>query len=295
MQDKIELLSVELLDEYRDLTDELKKFNFSLALASGWHYLLDWLWILREIDEIQGKKILDAGAGLGFLQWYLAQNGADLISVDRSNRRALPFHLKRKFQVEGFRLQDAPLTFGEYMNPFNAKADILVKVKGFLRGLVGWFQTFLLPQSKGKVFLYQQDLRFLTDIPSNSIDMIVSISALEHNHPDVLKDVILELERILKPGGKMLVTISAARDKDWFFEPAQGWCYTEQTLKILFRLSDQASSNFDKYDFLMEKLRNSSEMRKFMTWYYYYSPRSGMPWGRWNPRYQPVGVMKVKP
>jgi hypothetical protein len=92
----------------------------------------------------------------------------------------------------------------------------------------------------------------------------------------------------------MILTLSASREYDWYFKPASGWCYTDSTLREIFHLSADTVSNYDQYDYLMEKLVNSKELRSNMTWYYYYSPRSGMPWGIWRPRYQPVGVIKIK-
>lgn len=295
LRDKVELISVDIMREYRVLTSELKYLNYSLGFASGWHYFLDWIWTIRQLNVIDGKKILDAGAGIGLLQWYLALHNAEVLSVDRSDRRIIPFHLLQHFNIFPYTSNDKFLTLREFFIPAIKEFTIRTWLKAFLRGALGALRTRLWERAPGLVWFYGKDLQALLDIPDNSVDYVVSISALEHNSPDDLYRAVDELERVLKPGGAMIVTVSAARDSDWYFEPASAWCYTDTTLRDIFRLSPDSSSNYDQYDDFLEKLTNSKELRSNMTWYYYYSPRSGMPWGIWRPRYQPVGIVKVKP
>ena len=295
LQDKLELISVDMLEEDRVLANELKCLNYSLGFASGWHYLLDWIWTIRQLNEIEGKKILDAGAGIGLLQWYLASHSAEVLSVDRGDRKIIPFHLLQHFNVFPYTSNDNFLTLREFFTSSIKEFPIRGWLKAFLRGALGAVRTRLWKQAPGLVWFYGKDLQTLSDIPDNSVDYVVSISALEHNSHDELHRVVNELERVLKPGGAMIVTVSAARDVDWYFEPASAWCYTDTTLRGIFRLPPYASSNYSQYDDLLEKLRDSKELKSNMTWYYYYSPRSGMPWGIWKPKYQPVGIVKVKP
>ena len=49
---------------------------------------------------------MDAGAGTGVLQWYLAEQGAEVLSVDRGSRSDLPLRFRRRFHVQGLRPQD---------------------------------------------------------------------------------------------------------------------------------------------------------------------------------------------
>ena len=295
LKDKLEIISVDILDESRLLADELKYLNRSLGFASGWHYLLDWTWTIRHLKEVRDKKILDAGAGIGLLQWYLALHSANVISADRSLRNVLPFHLLQHFNMSPFTSRDQFLQLNDFLKPTFADISLLPWLKALLRGSVGALYTRSWKHASGTVWLYRKDLSNLADVPSNTLDYIVSISALEHNSPNDLRIIVKELERTLKPGGAMILTLSAARDADWYFEPAAGWCYSEASLRDIFELPNHSSSNYDQFDELMEKLKNSKELRSIMTWYYYYSPRSGMPWGIWRPRYQPVGIVKVKP
>ncbi len=87
--EKIEILPVSLLDENRSTVEELKRLTYSLGLDFGWHYLLDLTWIIRHLGQPEGKRIMDAGAGTGVIQWYLASHGAEVLSVDRASRALL--------------------------------------------------------------------------------------------------------------------------------------------------------------------------------------------------------------
>ena len=86
----------------------------------------------------------------------------------------------------------------------------------------------------------------------------------------------------------------AAKSKDWFHKPSRGWCYTEATLRKIFDLPSHSRSNYDKYDELFEELRNCDELRDNLADFYFQSGNNGMPWGGWDPKYQPVGVVKTK-
>jgi ubiquinone/menaquinone biosynthesis C-methylase UbiE len=143
--------------------------------------------------------------------------------------------------------------------------------------------------------IYNEDLTSMPDIPDNSLDAVVAVSALEHNSPEGLQKVVAEIMRKLKPGGKLLATLCAGKDKDWFHEPSHGWCYSDATLRRLFDLPDDTPSNYARYDELFNSLKNSTELRERLAKIYFQSGDNGMPWGRWNPQYQPVGVCKVKP
>ncbi len=87
--EKIEILSTRLIDENRFTVESLKKLAKSLGLEFGWHYLLDLTWIIQNLGQVNGLKIMDAGAGTGVMQWYLASQGAEVLSVDRGSRASL--------------------------------------------------------------------------------------------------------------------------------------------------------------------------------------------------------------
>jgi SAM-dependent methyltransferase len=293
MQDElIEILSVDLLEKNRSILDDLNRLAHTIKLEFGWHYLLDLSWILQQLGSVNGKRIMDAGAGVGIIQWYLAQQGAEVISVDRNSRAGLPLNFRVHIRVEGLRSEDL-------ISPKPQITNILsYSPKKFITRLfsLGRDTVYLLrkPHSPGRVLIYNQDLANLVDIQDNSLDAVVAVSSLEHNTPEWLGTVIKELLRTLKPGGMLLATLNAARDKDWWHAPSSGWCYTEDSLRRLFGLSDEAPSNYNCYDQLFDDLQNCAELRDNLATFYFRSGDNGMPWGKWEPKYQPVGIRMIK-
>ena len=144
------------------------------------------------------------------------------------------------------------------------------------------------------MIIYNQDLANLVDIPERSVDAIVAVSSLEHNSPDVLEQVVAELMRVLKPGCAPYATLRAARESDWFHTPSKGWCYSESTLRTIFNISTDIDSNYVQYDHLYGELRESKFLQENLASFYFHSGENGMPWGKWDPEYQPVGIRKVK-
>jgi SAM-dependent methyltransferase len=291
VNDKIEILSVSLLDQHRSTVRALQRLARSLGLEFGWHYLLDLTWILSFLGSVKGKRILDAGAGTGILQWYLAEQGAEVISVDRMSRARLPLRFRNRYTVRGLRSEDLLPATELLRDTATEKMSLSARIKPQARQLAGMAD---LHRATGRVILYNQPLANLVDLPTGSIDAIVAVSALEHNPPEDLPGVVAELIRVLKPGGLLLATLGAARDADWLHEPSKGWCYTEASLRRLFDLPPEATSNYDHYDDLFTALKGCAELRDGLAAFYARSGDNGMPWGRWDPQYQPVGVCKVR-
>jgi ubiquinone/menaquinone biosynthesis C-methylase UbiE len=317
-REAIELLSVDLLDQNRTLVEDLRRLARSTGLEFGWHYLLDLTWTISRLGPVHGLKLVDAGAGMGILQWYLAREGAQVISVDRLDRAALPLRFRRQFRAAGLRETDLlPAgraflrNFGRPVSgPFYRRWAVCLVAQA--RDLLGALQALppaslfpanahltsgaLSPDASlpGRVLIYHQDLANLELLDDGSVDAVVSISALEHNTPDGLKQVVSEIMRVLKPGGMLLATLTAARDQDWWHESSRGWCYTDSSLRQLFDLPADTASNYDQYDALMDALTRCAELRDNLASFYFNAPDKGMPGGQWAPQYQPVGVCKVK-
>ncbi len=291
MEDKIEILSVELLDQHRSTVHALKRLAGSLGLEFGWHYLLDLTWIISLLGAVKGKRILDAGAGTGVLQWYLAEQGAEVISVDRLSRANLPLRFRRRYNVRGLRSQDLLPSATILRQSFTERTKLQLKVKSQVRDLAGLTDLRRVP---GRVIIYNQELQNLSDLADASIDAVVAVSALEHNPPEGLPGVVIELQRVLKPDGVLLATLGAARQADWLHVPSQGWCYTDASLRRHFDLPADTLTNYDRHDDLFSALRDCAELRDGLASFYYQSGDNGMPWGRWDPQYHPVGVCKVK-
>ena len=290
-QASIEILGIDLLDQNRPTVNALQDLARSLKLEFGWHYLLDLAWIIQRLGETTGKSILDAGAGTGVLQWYLAEGGAAVISVDRSSRADLAMRFRRRYRAGGLRNTDLSSATQAVRHRVSETNGLPGKIITFGRELSSLAERRHAP---GRVTIYNQDLKNLVDIEDNSLDAIVAVSALEHNPPAELPQVVDELMRTIKPGGALLATLCAGRDQDWFHEPSQGWCYSEASLRRLFDLPPEVPANYTRYDELLESLRNCAELRQNLAAFYFRSGDNGMPWGVWDPQYQPVGVCKVK-
>jgi ubiquinone/menaquinone biosynthesis C-methylase UbiE len=294
---KIEILSVDLLEQNRPLVEELKRLARSLRLEFGWHYLLDLTWTIQNLGTIQGKWILDAGAGTGILQWYLAKTGAEVYSVDRLSRATLPPRFRRQFRVQGLRATDLSSLQQSFFHLLNRPVSgpfyrrWAAQLTSLARESAGYLFA---SKSSGKVIIYNQDLTNLAEIKDNSLDAIVAISSLEHNSPQGLEEVMIELMRVLKPGGVLLATLTAGRDQDWWHAASSGWCYTDTSLRRLFKLPPEAPSNYAYYDEFFARLKDCAELRENLARFYYQSTDKGMPKGVWNPEYQPVGVCRIK-
>ncbi|HSF82379.1 MAG TPA: class I SAM-dependent methyltransferase [Anaerolineales bacterium] len=291
MQEKIEILPVDLLEQHRPLVNDLKKLARSLGQEFGWHYLLDLTWIIHQLGDVQGKRILDAGAGTGVIQWYLADQGAEVLSVDRMSRANLPLRFRNHFRVSGLRPSDLDPYSQVVRQNFKRQGNSWRKLSAQAKELGALTDR---RRSPGKVLIYNQDLRSLPAISTDSVDAVVAVSALEHNHPNDLGNVIQELLRVLKPGGIFLATLGAAREQDWLHSPSQGWCYTDTSLRRLFNLPADIASNYDQFAELFEALRNCAELRDNLAKFYFRSGDNGMPWGIWDPKYPTVGVCKLK-
>ncbi len=293
-QEVIQILPGKLLDQNRLTVEWLKKLASGLGIELGWHYLLDLSWILARLDGVRGKRILDAGAGSGLMQWALAERGAEVISVDRTSRAELSLRFRAAYRLQGKRPEDLAPASQVLKCNVNQSNGLVRKAAVGLRGMAGMVKIALPKSAPGKVIIYNTDFRDLALIPDNSMDAVVAVSALEHNQPKELADVVKELMRVLKPGGKLLATLGAARDEDWFHQPSQGWCYTRQTLAMLFRLPADTVSNYDHFDEMFAALKDCSELHLDLASFYFQSGDNGMPWGLWDPQYQPVGVCKLK-
>jgi SAM-dependent methyltransferase len=295
LEEKIEILPVSLLEKESSRVVELKDLAHRLNLEFGWHYLLDLPWILSQLETIAGRRIMDAGAGIGVMQWYLAQHGAQVISVDRDSRAHLPARFRRMFQVEGLRAEDLSpvdqIPARDQQNRTRLLKSAVIHIKAAGINILSFKSS---SRAQGKVLLYNQDLKQLVDIPDDSLDAVVAVSSLEHNSPNDLKLVVAELMRVLKPGSPLLATLGAAKDEDWFHQPSKGWCYGEGSLRRAFGFSGGVPSNYADYDGLMMDLTNCKILRENLASFYFRSGENGMPWGVWNPQYQPVGVCKIK-
>ncbi len=301
--DRLELLSPSLIDQFPETVREIDLLCRRLHMEIGWHYILDITWILEQLDAQLYGTILDAGAGLGALQFVLAQRGCNIISVDFS-RRSIPFMAAMMFPIEDMGGREFQHSYIDHLQTLIAKRkkrNVLSKAAGRLRRLneqaplvpVMWVGRLMGIRKPGKVSFYGADMSMMDMIADKSVDAVVSVSAIEHMERETIALAVKEFERVLKPGGKVVVTTSAAAEKDWFHEPSKGWCFSESTLKELFRLGDDAESNWALYNRIMDDIKASQELQRRIPSFYRLSGDNGMPWGIWDPQYLPVGIVKT--
>ena len=296
--DRMEILSISLLDSQRPIVEEMRRISEELNRVIGWHYLLDLSWAAQVLQPKPGQHMMDAGARIGIMQWWLAAQGVNVLSVDRSDRANLDLRFRAWCPLQGLRpgdLQPLPRQgLREFLPPRRPWQWHRWPGNLYHALAIAMAKEPRPPHHRGTVTICNQDMANMSDIPDASVDAVVSISALEHNEPDALRGVVGELMRVIKPGGKLVATLGAAKEKDWFHEPSKGWCYTEATLRDIFDLPADCPSNYDRYDELFEMLLDCSELRDGLPSHYYSSGNNGMPWGIWDPKYQPVGVVKQK-
>ncbi|WP_243544261.1 class I SAM-dependent methyltransferase [Pseudodesulfovibrio tunisiensis] len=284
-RDCIDIFPLELLQLRPDLKQEVLSAVDRFTPGIGWHYLLDLTWLLQEVEALpKGSLILDAGAGNGLMQLLLAMRGYKVLSVDFAPRR--PSEAFRS--VADIRIFEDRTFSNEYIThlkqTYNMAETCDATNEASLRECLN---------SDADIVYWRADLSDLSALEDNAVDSVVSVSALEHNSPEGMAACARELERVLKPGGAMHVTISGSDREDWFHEPSRGWCYCEQSIIDLFRLKSP-ESNFGRASDLFEELRQGDGLREHLAPFYFQSGNNGMPWGRWDPQYFPLGVRKCK-
>ena len=286
----IELLDLSLLEENRRQVEYIYALAEEFHVPLGWHYILDIIWILNNIHQLNSSAIiLDAGAGQGILQYILAKRGFKVASVDFLPRTPPPFwktvsvadktsfdHAYLKFMIEE--------CYGGFFKTLNDRIRVhREKMKTLLKS------------GDETIIFYRSDLKQLRFLDDASVDCVVSVSALEHNEISDARSTILECERVLKCGGNMVVTVSASLQDDWFHEQSKGWCWSERRLQSIFGLRPETRSNFCDKEAIFDRIRQEqNELHRKLASIYFRSGNNGMPWGKWIPKYLPVGIFKMK-
>lgn len=307
--DKIELLSLEILETHKKYVELVDEACLALNLNLGWHYILDIPWVLKEIQGLQKPSIVvDAGGGVGAIGWTLALLGHKIINVDfrrmeppKSFTDLFPVdYLDQEKEFEDVYIdhfKNQKVEESEIEKPNEEERLKEIERRTIKPELHQEKRTLLEKKLKKNpphtITFYKSDFRDMANIPSESIDAIVSISAIEHTEDKNIKEISKEFNRILKPGGKMVITTSAAK-VDWYHKLSRGWCFSEKTLRDAFDLDSEAYSNYDRHDSIFEEIKSSKELEERLAPLYFKSGKSGMPWGVWNPTYIPVGLVKTK-
>lgn len=142
----------------------------------------DFSWSILNGDLKKDMRILDCGSGRGALQFYLSSLGMDVYSIDIKDNSSKLF---TKLKSLGIKLSLPP---DRVHRKLNRKYNCDVKFR---------------QESVGKM-----------SFDSNFFDRILCISVIEHISDDTLKKSLLEMERVLKPEGLLILTF------DYHFETA---------------------------------------------------------------------------
>jgi radical SAM protein with 4Fe4S-binding SPASM domain len=288
--ESIELLSPEIIDKNRELVEFIFKKSSELQVGLGWHYILDLVWIIAHVRHLpKGSIILDAGAGNGILQFILSDMGYIVISADFADRvipkncvsRYNIIQIKSKVDHDNEYIRHLKTEFYGNKNISQEKAAIDVEDN---------ISDMIHTVDHGTLFYYTTDICEMSLIKDSSIDCVVSLSALEHNPEDRVKNAVSELRRVLKARKSMFITVNADESKDWFHEQSKGWCYSEKTIRDLFGIKFQ-QSNFCDFNRILCLLKDCKLLKENLSASYYRSGNNGMPWGVWDPKYIPVGLV----
>lgn len=314
MKSQIEIIDSDILYINKDKLKLIDYWKSIIDIELGWHYDMDIIWLLNciEVLKLSPKSVvMDAGAGNGLIQFILASKGFNVLSIDFADRD-FPTNATKLFkmqqQVSGEVKSDNP--YQQFIH--HKKYRIKLNYKNFKKALkmptkAAKFITHKVWQRikpsvlreilgsnrkrYGTITYVKSDFSNMKEFKNESIDCLISVSAIEHGEPSLTKKAIREFERILKKKSYMLITTSAAKDRDWFHEPSKGWCFTEQSLKEIFSM-EEFEDNYDQYDYLFDKLKASDLIKSRISRIYFESGDNGLPWGIYDPKYQPVGIVK---
>lgn len=283
----LQLLTPSLLEDSR-VVDATSTIAADLRISYGWHYHLDFAWIVQTLSQLgvrPGATVADVGAGNGVLQFLLASLGYHVVSIDYSDRA-----LSRRMRL-GYRIRDTKSdvrfehSYLEHIgrgSPATAKnLENGSRFNGLARLLIGRLR------SRGSVVRVRADMRRIDALQPQSVDAVVSVSAIEHLEMDAVASAIAEFRRILRPGGPIVVTTSASSGDTWFHEPSRGLCFSEEDLSGLFAVP----KGWGDYGAALNALDASTHLKSLLHRSYFVSGDNGMPWGEWAPSYVPVGVV----
>jgi hypothetical protein len=290
---QLEILQFDIRESFPDefaLVRQVREGHYP-----GWHYLLDLTWLLAHVRRHVpvGSLILDAGAGDGLSQFLLLAAGYSVLSVDMSPRRIA----KTRLDALAGRIFELDVT--TTLSPQAAAyLDHLRKTYGIPAPLnlpKAPLTEVFVPRFPPRLFLAQADLLDLSWLGEAQVNAVISCSSLEHNQPDAVRSIVANLEACTRPGGWHFHTV-AASPTDFFHEPSKGWAYSAETARRLWNLPDSTPDNYADYDAIMADFRRTPHfLERGLAPFYFKSGANGMPWGRWDPQYLPLGIAKQTP
>jgi ubiquinone/menaquinone biosynthesis C-methylase UbiE len=286
MTNEIKLLSANLLNDEIKLS-EILYWHRVMNRPNGWHYDLDQIWILNELEKfgiLPGATIVDAGAGQGVMQYMLAARGYNVISLDFSPRTR-PSRSIGIFKIFGE--GDADIT---YQHPYMKFISYGGSARLSLTGKLKFENLKKIPLLPKRIFRRLRSVSFYMyerfvknhdsygkitylrapfhEVPmeSSCVDAVISISAIEHADIKLFHENIKELTRLLRPAAPFLLTTSATIEKEnTYHEKTSGWCFSLASLKKFF---PECKVEFDS-DSCVKSLIESEVFKGRLDPYYY--------------------------
>ena len=272
----------------------------------GWHYIVDLTWIYSNAKKWPRRfKILDAGGGNGPTQFLLAEMGFDVTNIDLFLEEPRLSYLSRYKTTKKILDSYSATDYVEHLESVSEKVGIRNRLRPFVKNNYlyqklkeikyikrhdNWRSTVGLDDCQlGRIKWLQGNLIHIPEIPSNTFDAVVSLSAIEHIPINQLPLSIAEMKRVVRDDGYFAITTSASvSDKSWYHEPSQGWCFSAEDLYKLFGGRINTSNPQD----ILLQYYNNKYLKENLADFYYKSGMNGMPNGRWNPQYFPVGISR---
>ena len=275
IENEMHILTEALVDESPQTALDVMGFSQKFQIQLGWHYLLDLSWILRRLQDLPvPSRILDAGAGNGLLQYILASMGHIVVSVDVFPRTA-----------PASATACIPVRYSAC--PFVKKTSYLSYRKGEVD------HSAALPAratvQPGEIEYHQACLDDLACLESGEFDAVVSVSALEHNSPEKIPQIMSELRRTAKCGAPMLLTISTSPEGGEH-APSHSWLLTEHEIVQAYGMPQGYKSNFAQMAQISKEMQTPSRLHRWLASSYYRGGDNGMPWGKWAPQYLPMAL-----
>jgi 2-polyprenyl-3-methyl-5-hydroxy-6-metoxy-1,4-benzoquinol methylase len=273
----------------------------------GWHYFVDLAWIYSQAKNWPTSfRILDAGGGRGPTQFLLAELGFNVSNVDLVMTEPAPRIKKRYRMTFESAASYQETTYVDHLTSNSAKTHLLRKLRNVVHSFSlyqnvtaekyrkiydQWRNANGITAEVGSLAWMRANLCNVPEIESNTYDAVVSLSALEHIPIDLLPQAWAEISRICKPDVKVAITTSATeQEASWFHQPSQGNCFAESDLEAIFAARPDAN-NLPAND-MLEKYRACTYLKDNLADFYYESGENGMPYGKWDPLYFPVGIFQ---
>ena len=280
----------------------------------GWHYIIDMVWLYSKVKKWpRTLKVLDAGGGRGPCQFLLAELGFEISNIDL-------FHippsraLTDRYGINLRKLNSyKPTNYKDYIENANfengglkssLKKWILTvwpnaldrwrswKSKEYNNKLDKWRSRWQLDKNPvGEIEWVTGNLCQLPEISTGYFDAVISLSSLEHIPLEMLDQGLEEIRRVLKEDAHWAVTTSGTEKfETWFHEPSKGLCFSIADIKKYFKAIDERAV---KPEIIIEKYRRNKYLKDNIAEFYKKSGDNGMPWGKWEPKYFPVGIFEI--